>query len=56
MGKFEDFKKELVPPETSTINGVMYKIEIYPNLNNGKMNFHYSQVFEFINTIDRILV
>lgn len=56
IGKFEDLKIENLPPKIQFCNNHAYVMEFYPNLNSGKMNFHFHQVFEFINTIDRILV
>jgi len=55
MGKFEDLKIENLPPKIQACNNQTFIMEFYPNLNSGKMNFYFHQVFEFINTIDRIL-
>lgn len=56
MGKFEDLKVDILPPKIQVRNNQTFIMEFYPNLRTGKMNFHFHQVFEFINAIDRILV
>lgn len=56
FGKFEDLKVDLISPKFQAVNGVTYEIVYYPNLNSGKMNFHFEQIFDFIDTIDRIAI
>lgn len=56
FGKFEDLIAENLPPKIQNFKDDIYVISYYPNLNTGKMNFHYDQVFDFIDTIDRILI
>ena len=33
-----------------------FKVSYYPNLNSEKMNFHFYEIFDFINTLDRICI
>ena len=56
FGKFEDLKVDLIPPKFHAVNCKSYEIVYYPNLYSGKMNFHFEQIFDFIDTIDRIAI
>ena len=56
FGKFEDLKVNLIPDKFQAVNGKCFEIVYYPNLNSRKMNFHFEQIFDFIDTIDRIAI
>lgn len=56
FGKFTKLKKENIPPRFQKVNGTVFEIQKYPNLYSGKMNFHFEDVFDFIDTIDRIKI
>lgn len=56
FGKFEDLKVDLIPDKFQAVNAKWFEIVYYPNLNSGKMNFHFEQIFDFINTIDRLAI
>lgn len=55
FGKFEDLIIENLPPKIQNFKDDIYEIIYYPGLT-GKMNFHFDQIFDFIDTIDRILI
>ena len=55
FGRFEDLKIENLPLQFQEANNTLFKISYYPNLHSGKMNFHFHQIFDFIDTIGRIL-
>lgn len=55
FGRFENLKIENLPQQFQVANKTLFKISYYPNLYSGKMNFHFHQIFDFIDTIDRIL-
>ena len=54
FGRFEDLKINELPPEVQNTKNGFFKVSYYPNLNSGKMNFHFYEIFDFINTLDRI--
>ena len=54
FGRFEDLKINELPPEIQNTKNGFFKVSYYPNLNSGKMNFHFYEIFDFINTLDRI--
>ena len=56
FGRFEDLKVDLIPDKFQVVNGKTYEIVYYPNLNSGKMNFHFEHIFDFIDTIDRLAI
>ena len=56
FGKFENLKVDLVPDKFQDVKGEIYECLYIPNLNTGKMNFHFEQIFDFIDTIDRIAI
>ena len=56
FGRFEDLKINELPPEIQNTKNGFFKVSYYPNLNNGKMNFHFYEIFDFINTLDRICI
>ena len=56
FGKFEDLKINELPPEVQNTKNGFFKVSYYPNLNSGKMNFHFYEIFDFINTLDRICI
>ena len=56
FGRFEDLKINELPPEVQNTKNEFFKISYYPNLNSGKMNFHFYEIFDFINTLDRICI
>ena len=55
FGRFENLKIENLPQQFQEANNTLFKIYYYPNLHTGKMNFHFHQIFDFIDTIERIL-
>ena len=56
FGRFEDLKINEFPPEVQNTKNGFFKVSYYPNLNSGKMNFHFYEIFDFINTLDRICI
>ena len=56
FGRFEDLKINELPPEVQNTKNGFFKVSYYPNLNSGKMNFHFYEIFDFINTLDRICI
>ena len=56
FGRFEDLKVDLIPDKFQVVNSETYEIVYYPNLYSGKMNFHFEQIFDFIDTIDKISI
>ena len=56
FGRFEDLKINELPPEVQNTKNGFFKVSYYPNLNSGKMNFHFYEIFDFINTLDRIWI
>lgn len=56
FGRFEDLKINELPPEIQNTKNGFFKVSYYPNLNSGKMNFHFYEIFDFINTLDRICI
>ena len=56
FGKFEDLKVDLIPDKFQVANEKCFEIVYYPNLNSGKMNFHFEQIFDFIDTMDRLVI
>ena len=56
FGRFEDLKINELPPEIQNSKNGFFKVSYYPNLNSGKMNFHFYEIFDFINTLDRIWI
>ena len=56
FGRFEDLKINELPPKIQNAKNGFFKVSYYPNLNNGKMNFHFYEIFDFINTLDRICI
>lgn len=56
FGRFEDLKINELPPEVQNTKNGFFKVSYYPNLNTGKMNFHFYEIFDFINTLDRIWI
>ena len=56
FGRFEDLKINELPPEVQNTKNGFFKVSYYPNLNSGKMNFHFHEIFDFINTLDRICI
>ena len=56
FGRFEDLKINELPPEVQNTKNGFFKVSYYPNLNSGKMNFHFYEIFDFINTLDRIYI
>ena len=56
FGRFEDLKTNELPPEIQNAKNGFFKVSYYPNLNSGKMNFHFHEIFDFINTLDRIWI
>ena len=56
FGKFENLKTDLIPDKFQDTQNGIYEVLYIPNLNSGKMNFHFEQVFDFIDTIDRITI
>lgn len=56
FGMFEDLKINELPPEVQNTKNGFFKVSYYPNLNSGKMNFHFHEIFDFINTLDRICI
>ena len=56
FGRFEDLKISELPPEVQNTKNGFFKVSYYPNLNSGKMNFHFYEIFDFINTLDRICI
>ena len=55
FGRFVNLKIENLPQQFQGANNTLFKISYYPNLHSGKMNFHFYQIFDFIDTIERIL-
>ena len=55
FGRFENLKTENLPQQFQEANKTLFKLYYYPNLHSGKMNFHFHQIFDFIDTIERIL-
>jgi hypothetical protein len=45
-----------VPNKFQNVKGEIYEVLYVPDLNSGKMNFHFDNVFDFIDTIDRIAI
>ena len=56
FGRFEDLKINELPPEVQNTKNGFFKVSYYPNLNSGKMNFHFYEIFDFIDTLDRICI
>ncbi len=56
FGRFEDLKINELPPEIQNSKNGFFKISYYPNLHSGKMNFHFYEIFDFIETLDRIWI
>ena len=56
FGRFEDLKINKLPPEIQSSKNGFFKVSYYPNINSGKMNFHFYEIFDFINTLDRIWI
>ena len=56
FGRFEDLKINELPPEVQNTKNGFFKVSYYPNLNSWKMNFHFYEIFDFINTLDRICI
>ena len=56
FGRFEDLKINELPPEVQNTKNGFFKVSYYPNLNSGKMNFHFYEIFDFINTLDCICI
>jgi hypothetical protein len=57
FGRFENLKVDLLPErEQRAPNSMLYRIVHYPNIYSGKMNFHFYHVFDFINTLDRLVI
>lgn len=56
FGNFEDLKVDAIPDKFQEVNGETYECLYIPNLNSGKMNFHFEQIFDFIDAIDRIAI
>ena len=56
FGRFEDLKINELPPEIQNVKNGFFKVSYYPNLNSGKMNFHFYEIFDFIDTLDRICI
>lgn len=56
FGRFEDLKINELPPEVQNTKNGFFKVSYYPNLNSEKMNFHFYEIFDFINTLDRICI
>ena len=56
FGRFEDLKINELPLEVQNTKNGFFKVSYYPNLNSGKMNFHFYEIFDFINTLDRICI
>lgn len=56
FGRFEDLKINELPPGVQNTKNGFFKVSYYPNLNSGKMNFHFHEIFDFINTLDRIWI
>ena len=56
FGRFEDLKINELPPEIQNTKNGFFKISYYPNLHSGKMNFLFYEIFDFINTLDRIWI
>ena len=56
FGRFEDLKINELPPVVQNTKNGFFKVSYYPNLNSGKMNFHFHEIFDFINTLDRICI
>lgn len=56
FGRFEDLKINELPLEVQNTKNGFFKISYYPNLHSGKMNFHFYEIFDFINTLDRIWI
>ena len=52
----ENLKADLVPDKFQDVKGEIYECLYIPNLNTGKMNFHFEQIFDFTDTIDRIAI
>lgn len=57
FGRFEDVAKmnSMLPAKYETINGALFKVSHYPNIFSGKMNFHFNDVYDFIDTLDRLV-
>ena len=56
FGRFEDLKINELPPEVQNTKNGFFKVSYYPNLNSGKMNFQIYEIFDFMNTLDRICI
>ena len=56
FGRFEDLKINELPPEVQNTKNGFFKVSYYPNLHSGKMNFHFYEIFDFIETLDRIWI
>lgn len=56
FGRFEDLKINELPPEVQNTKNGFFKVSYYPSLNSGKMNFYFHEIFDFINTLDRIWI
>ena len=58
FGKFQDVKlmNSLLPDRYQTVNNTQFEIKHYPNIFSGKMNFHYIDIYDFIDTLDRLVV
>lgn len=53
FGKFEYFKIENMPDRMQFCDKGIFTIKYYPSTT-GKMNFHFNNVYDFIDTLDRI--
>ena len=54
FGRFEHLKTEELPERFQLANGNLYHIKHFPNIYTGKMNFHYEDIYDFIDVFDRI--
>ena len=56
FGKFEKLRVNLLPNKYEYVNGKLYQVKHFPNIYTGKFNFHFEDVYDFIDTLDRILI